>query len=162
MCGKRQRGPMNNLQFLFLALHGRIPRRIFWLGIGAIFLFQLLVQIPAMSIGHVDTGQGLAPIWFRNLSLLLDVVCAWPLFAVLSKRQQDRNQSSGLSFVFLTLLLTFSILEAFDLTQAGPDFTTLGWLVGLPMLGVLAVVLVELGGRPGTDGPNDFGRDPSQ
>lgn len=151
-----------NVQFLFLALRGRIPRRLFWLGVGAIFLFQLLVQTPAMSIGNVDTSIGSTPIWFRNLSLLLDIVCAWPLFVVLAKRQQDRNQGAGLSYVFVVLLVVFSILEAFDLTQSGPEFTTIGWLAGLPLLGVLAIILVELGCRPGTDGPNPYGRDPLQ
>ncbi len=151
-----------NPQFLFLSLHGRIPRMAFWIGLGAIVLLQFAIQTPAMSLGGVDPDKGLAPLWFRNLSLILDVVCAWPLFAVLSKRQQDRGQGPALSFVFLTLLLAFSICEAFGLTQEGPDYTMIGWAVGLPFLGVFVVVLIELGCRPGAGGPNAFGPDPSR
>ncbi len=149
-----------NPRFLFLALHGRIPRLFFWIGFGAIFLFQTAVQTPVMSAWHIDPDRALPPVWFRNLSLFLDVICAWPLFAVLSKRQQDRDQGPNLSFCFLTLLLAFSICEAFGLTQDGPEFTTAGWMLGVPLLGVLAVVLVELGCRRGTPGVNRYGRDP--
>ena len=100
------------------------------------------------------------PLWFRNFSLCLDIVCAWPLLAVLSKRQQDRNQGPNLSFCLLTLLMAFSICEAFGLTQDGPEFTTIGYAIGVPLLGVLAVVLIELGCRKGTTGTNNYGRDP--
>ncbi len=148
--------------FLFIALHGRITRRAFWLGVGCIFLLQLAIQTPLINMGHFDPDKELPPLWFRNVSLLLDIVSAWPLFAVLSKRQQDRNQTSLLSFVFITLLLIFSICEAFGLTQEGPDYTSIGWVAGLPLLGVFAVVLVELGCRRGAVGPNAFGADPRQ
>ena len=149
-----------NWRFLFLSLHGRVPRRHFWLGVAAIVFFQLAAQTPVMNHWQIEPEKALPPVWFRNLSLFLDIVCAWPLFAVLSKRQQDRDQGPNLSFVFLTLMLLFSICEAFGLTQDGPEFTTIGWVFGLPLLGVLAVVLVELGCRKGTAGNNRFGRDP--
>lgn len=148
--------------FLFTSLQGRIPRSSFWIGFGAIFLFQFIVQTPLLGIYDIEPDKGLTPLWFRNLSLFLDIICAWPLFAVLSKRQQDRNQGANLSFVFIALLLVFSIFEAFGLTQDGPEFTTIGWIIGLPLLGVLAVVIVELGFRPGTKGANQFGADPLQ
>jgi uncharacterized membrane protein YhaH (DUF805 family) len=149
-----------NWQFLFFSLQGRVSRQSFWIGVGAIFLFQLAVQTPLMHIWHIDPDKALPPVWFRNLSLGLDIICAWPLFAVLSKRQRDRNQGPHLSFCFLTLLLAFSVCEAFGLTQDGPEFTTAGKALGIPLLGVLAVVLIELGCRKGTPGVNDFGRDP--
>lgn len=149
-----------NWRYLFLSLDGRVARRHFWLGIAAIFLFQFAIQTPLMDRFHIEPDKALPPVWFRNLSLGLDIVCAWPLFAVLSKRQQDRDQGPGLSFVFLTLLMLFSICEAFGLTQSGPQFTTIGWVTGLPLLGVLAVIIVELGCRPGTRGKNRFGPDP--
>ena len=149
-----------NLYFLFFVMHGRIPRRMFWLGVGLIFLLQLAIQAPLIQMGHFDPDREVPPLWFRDVSLLMDAVSAWPLFAVLSKRQQDRNQGPTLSFVFLSLLLLFSICEAFALTQVGEAYTTLGWIVGLPLLGVFVVILAELGGRSGTPGPNAFGPEP--
>ena len=98
--------------------------------------------------------------WFRNLSLFLDVVCAWPLCAVLVKRQQDRDQGPQLSLALVTLLLAFSSLEAFGLTQQGRDFTLIGYATGLPLLGLTGIVLYELGIRAGTEGPNRFGPEP--
>ena len=149
-----------NWRHLLLSLDGRIPRRAFWLGVGAIFAFQFVIQTPLARTWDIDIDRGLAPLWFRNLSLFLDVICAWPLFAVLSKRQQDRNQDANLSFVLVALVLIFSTLEAFGLTQEGSEFTAVGLAAGVPLLGVFAIVLIELGGRRGSDGPNRFGPDP--
>ncbi len=149
-----------NFQHLFFSLDGRISRLSFWLGLGSIFLFQFAIQTPLARQWNINIDNDVAPLWFRNLSLFLDIICAWPLFAVLSKRQQDRNQGPNLSFVFVALLLVFSICEAFALTQEGTEFTMIGWIIGLPLLGVLGVVLAELGVRQGTRGPNRFGPDP--
>jgi uncharacterized membrane protein YhaH (DUF805 family) len=147
-------------RYLFLSVEGRIPRKHFWFGAGAIALFQLAVQSPLASAGGVDIDKGVIPLWFRNLSLFLDVICAWPIYAVLAKRQQDRDQTPRLSYIFVALLLTFSVFEAFGLTQIGPRFTPLGWIVGLSLLFVFVVVIVELGCRRGTVGANAHGRDP--
>lgn len=151
-----------NWPYLFLSLEGRITRSQFWTGVAAIVFFQLMVQVPAMRLGQVNPDLGNAPVWFRNLSLLLDVICAWPLFAVLSKRQQDRGQHPQLSLFFVTLLLTYSTLEAFGMTQSGTQLTPLGWIAGLPLMLVIVIVVAELGFRPGTNGPNAYGPDPLQ
>ena len=103
------------------------------------------VYRPLINIAHLDLSRGLPPVWFRNVSLLLDVICAWPLYAVLAKRQHDRGQRPILSYLFVFLLLVFSILEAFGLTQDGPDFTPTGLVVGVPLLAVLLIVLADLG-----------------
>ncbi len=145
---------------LFTSLHGRIPRRHFWTGVIAIVIFQLAVQIPLMSRFSIDLDKSIPPLWFRNVSLFLDVICAWPLFAVLAKRQEDRDQTPHLSWCFIALLLLFSVLEAFALTQDSGQYTPLGWAIGLPLLGVIAIVIFELGSRPGTPGPNRFGPEP--
>ena len=38
-------------RYLFLSVEGRIPRKHFWFGAGAIALFQLAVQSPLASAG---------------------------------------------------------------------------------------------------------------
>ena len=45
-------------RFLFLSTEGRIPRKHFWLGVGAIFMFQFAIQSTAESFGGVDTARG--------------------------------------------------------------------------------------------------------
>ena len=145
---------------LFFTAQGRIPRRQFWIGVSIIVAFQLFVQISVMNSAGIDPDKSLPPLWFRNVSLFLDVVCAWPLFAVLAKRQEDRDQGPQLSAILVALLLLFSTLEAFGLTQQGREFTLTGYAIGLPLLGVTGIVLFELGGRRGTIGPNRFGPEP--
>ncbi len=149
-----------NWYHLFFSLHGRIPRRQFWIGVIAIIVFQLAVQVPVMSSFAIDPDKAIPPLWFRNLSLFLDVICAWPLFAVLVKRQEDRDQTPHLSWCFIALLLLFSVFETFALTQESGQYTPLGWATGLPLLGVIAIVIFELGCRAGTPGPNRFGPEP--
>lgn len=151
-----------NWLHLFFSLDGRIARRQFWLGVCLIILFQTMIQLPAISRAGLDLAREAPPLWFRNLSLALDVACAWPLFAVLAKRQADRDQNPWLSFYFIALLLAFSTAEAFGLTQEGRQFTPVGYTVGLPLLGLMGVLIVELGMRRGTIGANRFGRDPLQ
>lgn len=147
---------------LFFSLEGRITRLEFWTGVGLIIFFQLMFQMPAMSSAGIDIEKGAPPLWFRNLSLALDTICAWPLCAVLVKRQADRDQGPRLSLYIVTLLLAFSTLEAFGFTQQGREFTPIGYAVGLPLLGLLGVAIVELGIRRGTAGPNHYGPDPLQ
>lgn len=147
---------------LFFSLHGRITRLQFWAGVATIVVLQLIVQIPVMNSAGIEPDKGPPPLWFRNLSLFLDVLSAWPLFAIMAKRQEDRDQGPRLSWYLVTLLLTFSSLEAFGLTQEGTAFTPLGYLVGLPLLGVIGIVIFELGTLRGTEGPNRFGPDPLQ
>ena len=149
-----------NFAHLFFAQHGRIPRHQFWIGAVAIIVFQLAVQLPVMNSYGIAPEKAIPPLWFRNLSLFLDVICAWPLFAVLAKRQEDRDQGPQLSWCLIALLLLFSVLETFALTQRGGQYTPLGWVVGLPLLGIAAIVIFELGCRRGTEGPNRFGPDP--
>jgi uncharacterized membrane protein YhaH (DUF805 family) len=147
---------------LFLSLEGRITRLEFWTGIGLLICFQLMFQVPAVSLGEIDIEKGDIPIWFRNLALALDVVCAWPLCAVMVKRQADRDQGPRISLYILTLYLTFSMLEAFGLSMQNKQLTPLALAIVLPLLGLLGIALVELGMRRGTIGPNRFGPDPLQ
>lgn len=145
---------------LFFSAQGRIARVQFWAGLGVLVAFQLFVQLPIMHAAGIEPDKMQPPVWFRNLSLLLDLICAWPLFAILIKRQHDRDQKGELAWAMVSLLLLFSTLEALGLTQEGLTTTLTGYLVGLPLLGVIAIVVIELGCRRGTQGRNRFGPDP--
>ena len=150
-----------NLPHLFLSLHGRIPRSHFWTGIGVILFFQFLVLIPLVNAYAIDLDRGPAPLWFRNISLLLDIICSWPIYAVMAKRLEDRDQNGHMAFILVALLLLFSTLEAFGLTQNGREYSLAGYATGLPLLLIACVAVFELGIRRGTPGPNRFGPEPS-
>ena len=151
---------MINWPHLLFSLDGRIPRSRFWLGVGVLVAFQLFIMIPVQVQNGIDPSLGVTPVWFRNLSLGLDVLCAWPLFAVLAKRQADRDQAPHLAFWLVALLLLFSVCEAFGLTQQGKNFTMVGYVTGLPLLFAVVIAVYELGVRQGTEGPNSYGPDP--
>ncbi len=149
-----------NWWHLFFSFDGRITRQDFWLGMALIAGVELLVMVPAASQGAVDLSAGQIPLWFRNLSLGLDILLAWPLAAVLVKRLQDRDQPPVIALYAVGLLLLYSALDAFGLLTQEREASLLAYIIGLPLLAVFVVVIVELGMRRGTEGPNRFGPDP--
>lgn len=149
-------------RYIFLSFNGRITRRQFWFGAANIALIELMILSLAASSGQIDLSAGQAPLWFRNLSLGIDSVMAWPLAAVFAKRLQDRNHPPVFAWYAVALLIFYSVLEAFGLLQTGKEATAASYLVGLPLLAIFSVLLFELGVRRGTEGPNFYGADPLQ
>ena len=155
----RRNGRMN-WYHLFFAFHGRINRAQFWAGVLGLLALQLAVFWPMLALYETDLTAKPPALWFRNLTLLIDTLLAWPSLAVLAKRQADRDQGPQLSYLVIVVTVLYSALDAFGLLQTTVGYTPLGWVAGLISLGLLAVVIVELGMRPGTDGPNRFGPPP--
>lgn len=149
-------------RFIFFTFNGRMTRRQFWFGAANIALIELIILSLAASSGQVDLSAGQAPLWFRNLSLGIDAMMAWPLAAVFAKRLQDRNHDPVYAWYAVALLIFYSVLEAFGLLQSGKDPSALSYIVGLPLLAIFSLLLFELGVRRGTVGPNFHGPDPLQ
>ncbi len=134
---------------LFTSFEGRISRQPFWIAWAAFIAIEF-----AISLMTGDDGA--------RLSAVLDLMLIYPEFAVSAKRGHDRNTPSwvvGLFFalgaVFDLLILGGWIVNA-DLTNPSP--LVLAFLVPL---GVFALVLlIDLGLRRGTVGPNRYGPDP--
>lgn len=147
---------------LFLGFDGRISRRKFWLGFGALALVELFILSLAASEAKIDLGKGLAPQWFRNLSLAIDAAFAWPLAAVLAKRFQDRSYPPVIAWYVVAALIVYSIFDAFGALQTADSFTPLGHLLSWPLMALSIAVLVETGFRRGTQGSNAYGPDPLQ
>lgn len=95
-----------------------------------------------------------------RLSAIASLAFTYPEFAVCVKRGHDRNISwlvigaFFLTSVFLDFLTVLGLVGTTD--EPGAVLLTLG----LPWLLLGVVLLVELGFRPGTRGPNRFGPDP--
>lgn len=145
---------------LFFDFNGRIQRGQFWAGMLIVLAIQLAVYWPLISLYEADLTARPPALWFRNLTLLLDAALAWPTLAVMAKRQNDRDQTAHLSYLAVSVSVLYSILDAFGLLQTPGGYTPLGLVAGIAALGLLAIVVVELGMRPGTGGPNRYGPEP--
>lgn len=150
------------LPYLFFSFQGRIPRSQFWLGTLVLFALQLVILIPLMNNYPEAMAQRPPALWFRNTSLLVDVIFAWPSFALMAKRHYDRNQEPVLAYIGICFMLLFATFDAFGLIQTEGGFTIFGLLLGMPLMALIVALVVELGIRPGTEGPNRYGPDPLQ
>ncbi len=133
---------------LFTSFEGRITRQPFWIAV-AIFV---VIDI-AMSL----TIPG------DRLSAVLDLVLTYPQFAVCAKRGHDRNTPIWVVGLFFAINATFDLLllagflTLDDLKSAPP---TLAVVFAIPFFVIALALIIDLGFRRGTVGPNRYGPDP--
>jgi uncharacterized membrane protein YhaH (DUF805 family) len=132
--------------YLFASFSGRISRFPFWVCIGILVVVESTSQWVAYNV------QG------DTLSSILDLAFTYPEFAVTVKRANDRNLSPwvvGLFFAFNVALELFTLINGPIDPEQG-----LNSVILFPGLVLGVILLVELGFRRGTEGPNRFGPDP--
>jgi uncharacterized membrane protein YhaH (DUF805 family) len=139
-----------DLLYLFNSFHGRIGRQTFWFAFILVFIAEL--------IGHyiAEELQG------DRLSAIVDLAFTYPEFAVTIKRSHDRNMPNWLLIVFFAAGAFLDLLMVLGLagTDAHPSLISLAVAIPFSVLGL--ALLVELGFRKGTEGPNQYGPDPLQ
>ena len=134
--------------FLFNTFEGRISRQTFWIGVAVLLVVELLAHIIAEEI------QG------DRLGAIVDLAFAYPEFALCLKRAHDRNLPL---WVLITFFVGSALLDFLTvLEMAGTDDQPSAPSVALALLFTVLglVLLVELGFRRGTVGPNQHGPDP--
>lgn len=142
-----------DLAQLFFSLDGRIGRPRFWLGT----LILLGLSVAATYLVLVLVGPAQAAVAF---SAAIAFALAYPSYAVMAKRFQDRNKPGWLALTCLVpvygvnLLYTF---EVFDTLSPGPVAQAFDAVIVL----ISIWFLVELGLLRGSQGPNAYGPDPS-
>jgi uncharacterized membrane protein YhaH (DUF805 family) len=99
-----------------------------------------------------------------RLGSIVDLAFSYPEFALTLKRAHDRNLPTWwIAALFVgSVLLNFLTVIGVN-TELGPmnNLNLLGVMLTIP-LGILGLVLlIDLGFRPGTKGPNRFGPDPA-
>jgi uncharacterized membrane protein YhaH (DUF805 family) len=132
--------------YVFTSFNGRINREPFWIACGILAAIEIAAQLLASQ----TEGE--------TLSTVLDLAFTYPEFAIAVKRSNDRNLSPwvvALFFASNVALDLFTLLNG-PLDTADPINGTI--LIPFALLGL--VLIVELGFRPGTSGPNRFGPDP--
>jgi uncharacterized membrane protein YhaH (DUF805 family) len=136
---------------LFTGFHGRISRQPFWIGVAVL----AVVETVGQTVAHRIEGD--------RLGSIVDLAFNYCEFALTLKRAHDRNLPTWL----VAALFAASVILDF-LTVVGVD-TDLGdlnnpnliaILLTIPMTAAAIVLLIDLGFRPGTKGPNRFGPDP--
>jgi uncharacterized membrane protein YhaH (DUF805 family) len=137
-----------NWLYLFNGFHGRIGRQTFWLASGILILAELVAGFLAEQI------QG------DRLAAIVDLAFTYPEFAVAVKRLHDRNLPIWLLVFFFGAA---ALVDLFSLLGVGggdesPSMLLLAVEVPVGVLGL--ALLVELGFRRGTVGPNPNGPDP--
>ena len=148
-----------NWKNLFLSLEGRIPRLSFWIGMAILLAVELIVLAPA-GVFRWDAATNPAPMWFRLLQFLVSLVVAYPCYAVLVKRLHDRNSSGVLAQAAVALMLISDFVNVFWPVEKADGITTVGYIINAPLLLLVIALVIELGFRRGTAGPNRFGPDP--
>ncbi len=132
--------------YLFTSLNGRISRQTFWIA------FAILAA--------AEYGNAWLPslVDSERLRTIPDLALTFIEFAVCVKRGNDRNLAPWVVALFfgLNAALDLFILMTGHFDQDGP----IALVINYPFMFLAVILLIELGFRRGTEGPNRFGPDP--
>jgi uncharacterized membrane protein YhaH (DUF805 family) len=134
--------------YLLNGFHGRIGRQTFWIAMGVLAVAEIFGHLIAEQV------QG------DRLGAIVDLAFTYPEFAVAIKRAHDRNMPIWLPAAFFgagAVLDLFTVLGWAGSDEA-PSMLSLAIAVPFTVFGL--ALLVELGFRKGTVGPNQYGPDP--
>jgi uncharacterized membrane protein YhaH (DUF805 family) len=134
--------------YLFNEFHGRIGRQTFWIAMAVLAAAEIVCHLIAGAF------QG------DRVGAIIDLAFTYPEFAVTTKRAHDRDLPVWLLGIFFGASVLLDLLTVLDLagTDEAPSMLSLAIAVPFGVLGV--ALLVELGFRRGTVGPNQYGPDP--
>jgi len=132
--------------YLFISLNGRISRQTFWIG----FAFLAAAELANSSLAYVIESE--------RLRAIPDLALTYLEFALATKRANDRNLPPWVVALF------FGINTALDLfilfTGSFDPESPIAEIITLPFAILGVILLIELGFRRGTEGPNRYGPDP--
>ncbi|HEX8828006.1 MAG TPA: DUF805 domain-containing protein, partial [Xanthobacteraceae bacterium] len=134
--------------YLFNGFDGRISRQTFWTAMVAL----LIAEIFAHMISEAIQGD--------RLSAIVDLAFTYPEFAIAAKRGHDRNMPLWLLIIFFGAGAVLDLLTVLDLSGTDEAPSTLSIFIAVPFTVLGLALLIELGFRRGTVGPNQYGPDP--
>jgi len=134
--------------YLYNSFDGRIGRKTFWIAMVVLTVVEVLVHIVALQI------QG------DRLSAIVDLAFTYPEFAVAVKRAHDRNLPLWILILFFGGGALLDLLTVLELNGTADEPSLFSLMVALPFTVLGLALLVELGFRRGTVGPNQYGPDP--
>jgi len=134
--------------YLLNSFDGRISRKTFWIAMAAVTVAEIFGHLIAQQI------EG------DRLSAIVDLAFTYPEFAVAVKRGHDRNMPLWLLIVFFTAGALLDLLTVLGWSGTDDEPSMLSLSIALPFTVLGLALLVELGFRKGTPGPNQYGPDP--
>ena len=134
--------------YLLSSFEGRISRKTFWIAIAALIAAELAGYLIAQAL------QG------DRLSAIVDLAFVYPEFAVALKRAHDRDMPILFLVVFFAASAVLDLLTVLQMTGTDDQPTMISVLIAVPFTILALFLLVELGFRRGTPGPNQYGPDP--
>jgi uncharacterized membrane protein YhaH (DUF805 family) len=137
-----------NWLYLLDAFHGRIGRKTFWIAMGVIGIANFFACYAAQQIGG------------DKLNAVVDLIFNYPEFAIAVKRGNDRDWPLWPVAIFFAGSVLLDLLSVLDMagTDAAPN--PLAIIIAVPFTVLGLGLLIELGFRKGTVGPNQYGPDP--
>ena len=146
----------------FANFDGRISRKRFWLALIAIFVIQIVIAAIAAATAEQMANEAAG-------DMAMDIVLfifLYPQFVISVKRGHDRNISTWVISAAYILLALFDTLRFAGWLRTNPNQNTFSTanLMSFAFIVIVGVVslalLIELGFRRGTPGPNRYGPDP--
>jgi uncharacterized membrane protein YhaH (DUF805 family) len=134
--------------YLLNSFDGRISRKTFWIAMGALTVAEIFAHIVAEAI------QG------DRLSAIVDLAFTYPEFAIAVKRGHDREMPLWLLVVFFGAGAVLDLLTVLQLNGTDEEPSMLSVFIVVPFTVLGLALLIELGFRRGTVGPNQYGPDP--
>lgn len=134
--------------YLLNGFQGRISRQTFWIGMVVVTVAEIFGHLVAEAI------QG------DRLSAIVDLAFTYPEFAIAVKRAHDRNLPLWLLIVFFGGGALLDLLTVLELSGSTEQPSLLSLMIAVPFTVLGLALLIELGFRRGTIGPNQYGPDP--
>jgi uncharacterized membrane protein YhaH (DUF805 family) len=135
-------------RYILDSFHGRISRKTFWIAMGAVTVANYLACYAAQSI------QG------DQLNAIVDLVFTYPEFAIAVKRGNDRDWPLWPIATFFAGSVLLDLIAVLGLAGTDDTPNMLAFVVAVPFSVLGLGLLIELGFRRGTVGPNQHGPDP--
>jgi len=134
--------------YLLNGFHGRIGRQTFWIAMGVVAAAEIVCHLVAERI------EG------DRLSAIVDLAFAYPEFAIAVKRSHDRNLPVWIPGIFFAAGALLDLFTVLGWGGTAEEPSTISLVVAVPFTLFGLGLLVELGLRKGTQGPNQYGPDP--
>ena len=134
--------------YLFNSFDGRISRQTFWIGIAVLLVAEITAHLAAEAL------QG------ERLSAIVDLAFTYPEFAIAAKRAHDRDLPIWILIIFFGGGAVLDLLTVLNLTGSTEQPSVLSLFIAVPFTVLLVALMIELGLRRGTIGPNRYGPDP--
>lgn len=127
---------------------GRIDRRTFWIAFLAVAVAELFCHAV---VGLVADDRATS---------IVSLAFSYPEFAIMAKRGHDRGMPTMVPGVFFGLSILVDFVFVLDAAGTPEQPSPLLMMLTVPWLVFAVALLVDLGFRRGTRGPNRYGPDP--